>query len=261
MGISHGLCVLDARVEHAAGVPELIADVWRVGLKDPATPPGEWSLLEFYWQAELSGPGALWTDGTWVSVKPNDDYEQERGTLQLSAAAEGANWKYFIDDFAEAVLLILPEGMGAVGTEPPAQATIKRGRLMLLYLRPAGAGTMWKAAATAHLGATGSALRQEAGQLNRAHQADLDAQRAATLSRVRPADPAPAPGPDRTLQVALVGLVIACIGVIVAATTQHLVRIGAIVMAGAVAVATLAWLAAPYARPRLPGKRRADAVP
>ena len=124
-------------------------------------------------------------------------------TLQLSAAAEGANWKYFIDDFAEAVLLILPEGMGQL-ERSLLQATIKRGRLMLLYLRPAGAGTMWKAAATAHLGATGSALRQEAGQLNRAHQADLDAQRAATLSRVRPADPAPAPGPDRTLQVALV---------------------------------------------------------
>jgi hypothetical protein len=206
MGVlEDGLCVMNVSGDLHGAAPVLRAETWRIVRQSYNAVP---SPLYFYWESELADPIDFWVysdnSGNWVFAQKNNDYKRTPdGTVPLYPTGDGSSWDCDFHDHAEVLIIILPPGIGVAETSPPAQATIKRDRLMLFFMRPAiddHRQINWIATAKLYKVRDTSELTRIVGDLNRTHNKDHQARAAASISQVQPRDQVPPPGPDRSLQ-------------------------------------------------------------
>jgi hypothetical protein len=260
--------VVDVQMDETA--PVLIAEIWRVDLADKVYPGN--SLLHVYWESEPADLHSFWACGdsicNWIFVEKDHRYEVKPTAIRrLYASKDGEGWEYFIRDYAEALIVILPSGMGAVETSPRAQATLKGGRLILFFTRTGILGN-WTATAKLCRVSSASTLMRVAGELNRAHYKDnqergnRDKDRLARpigmiRTHVELHDPMNMPGPDRSLQAALWGIIVASVALLVAAEalTHGQVKTFGVIFGAAAAAITAVWLVGAQVVPHYRGKR------
>ena len=145
----------------------------------------------------------IWRCGvTFVSVRKRAPFTQEDDVTQVLRAAKGSRfwslkdsntWQYSISDYSDAVILILPHGMGVVDTRPPSQATIKRGRLMLLLWNPSHRYN-WVSTIKLCRVSDESALMGMAERMNRAYLKDDEGWDRNPPSRIKLGDSIPLRG-------------------------------------------------------------------
>jgi hypothetical protein len=250
MGSTHdGLTVMDVKGLLDDATRSLTAAVWRVGVKDDATVTAA-KPMHFYWEAEGLDESLYWVyrrnDVGWVFVEPSKDHAAEQGGTQtLYASADGANSEFSFKDFAEAIVVILPKLVGAISTNPPAQATLKHDRLMLFFLRPSGSAENWTATAKLFKVPNVKASKEIVGQLNRAHASYISALDAKPSPTVMRADPPSPDQPDQSgLQATLWSVIVACLAVVVgaAALAHGLGRIAGIAAGAVAGLSTVVWM-------------------
>jgi hypothetical protein len=249
MGDSLGLCVLDAQISSNDNGPVLEAQLWRLGLDKHEASWDETSMLEFYWETEITDQAGFWIHPAgWVAVRENPEYVKLTGVEHLNRITDGADWIYSFEDYAEAVLFVAPTGMAARATNPSVRARIKNDRLVLLVRRPYGreiGNKNWVGTVTLYQSTEMAEVSRSAEALNRVYLEDAQARQAALDSHVKVIDDSPpvptlASPPQQKLsptdRLSALGLLMTCVAVIVAATGQSAVRIGAIVVAAVVAI-------------------------
>lgn len=277
--------IVDIRMHNAA--PVLSAEIWRVDqdsnfpridlpsledalrIEDPVTRElavdelitrhselAAGVQLHFYWESDIVDKEGFWAycddSGTWVFAEKIEGYEEKpRATRDLHPSKKGRSWEYSFNDYAEVLIVILPPGMGASETNPPAQATIKRGQLMLFFARP-GFPDDWTATACLYKVTDATALIKVAGDLNRAFRKNNQAQPPKARSHVLPGDITPKLSPDRALQATLLGVLVACLGLIVAAgaLAQGQIKTLGMIFGAVAASISVMWLIGTQILPR-----------
>lgn len=236
-----GLCVVDVTDAGLRGDGDYLeAETWRISPKRWLK-SSEQSALYFYWESEFLDHRRFWVYtneiGDLVFVERNRDYDPpEKSGFRLYPADAGKSREYNFSDVAGAIVIILPPGVTVAHADPPVQATIKGDRLVLLARAFFG-----ELVVTLRLEGKASvpAIIKAAGTLNRAYRKRIATRLITAGSRVRPHDR------DRSLQAALLGTVIAGIGLIVAAgaLAQGWIRMLGIIFGIAAAIASAVWLA------------------
>lgn len=252
-----GLCVVnlasldDADDDSDDVFAELHADTWRVVpiSRSHLHDDSQRKFLRMYFESDIVDGRGYWVyrkDGTnWVAVEKDSDFKVEQGKSRrvLLGQKNGKELKLLIFDFAETLILILPPGIGVSEAPASTRATVKGGRLMLFLLsKNSTEASMAQVQLVSNV--NGSAIREMVANLNLAYHNNQMAQSRALESSFQQRDQTEKREPDRTIQVALLSTLVACIGVIMAAAalTQGWIREFGISFGSIAAVLSLAWL-------------------
>lgn len=255
-------------ITHEDVAPDFGAEMWR------ALPAGRRTLvsekpLHVYWESEITDTRGLLTyrtnSGTWVCVEKEGFSASGQGIRMLYPRKSGDAWELHISDFSAALILILPEGVGASKTQPAARATLKHDRVMLFFEAESGYNGKFGAVLKLVHDKDPSSLREIVANLNKAHYksmagsglsprspiktqiADLSEQPSSNVAQYVPIS-LPEAGsvfkPDRSLQAALWSTIIACVGVVMAAAAlaQGWLKVFGITFGAAATFISLVWL-------------------
>jgi hypothetical protein len=138
-----GLAVLSLRIPDGDHQPR--SDFWRLELKDSSKHLADAQPLHIYVESTPRNKRNYWVIGDeYAFVAKNVDYLPPLKNYADPQCwdSEGV-WSYDWDDYAAALLVVLPPGVGASDGFPPPRAIVKREdngqeRLLLWFTRPPG---------------------------------------------------------------------------------------------------------------------------